>query len=185
MASRSPDRNRTDSSPGPQTPLTYAPGRSCPRPADIPGPVTTATPSPALSRRRLSACLLTRFPSTYVCRCLIAARSTSLTGLAAGLLQLAMQFLAFPLLLSGRPQGNCPRLLSRKGLLHAWIRAAFLRATGLLPHGSGSSGRQARLGAAAMASPSTCERAESAASAAATRAPPVQVLWLRAGQEAP
>ena len=30
--------------------------------------------------------------------------------------------------------------------------------------------------------PSTCEKAASAASVAATRAPPVQMLWRRAGQ---
>jgi len=33
-----------------------------------------------------------------------------------------------------------------------------------------------------MPSPSTCEKTESAAGAAATRAPAVQVLWPRAGQ---
>jgi hypothetical protein len=43
---------------------------------------------------------------------------------------------ASPILLAPRPQGHCPGHRTGEGLLHARLRAAFPRATGILPPGS-------------------------------------------------
>ncbi len=50
--------------PGPQTPLTCAPGRSRPRQADTPAHHDSGVTT-SMDRRLLPACPLTRLPSTY------------------------------------------------------------------------------------------------------------------------